>query len=101
MRRSISEDEVAFRGDEVRDRPMGMKCVGLALVALWLVQGTTVRAQYLPSPIGAARLPDPTPVNSQKPQPEDPRFKQLVPGPLTPEMAPPGPAADMNLTKNH
>lgn len=80
---------------------MGKKWVGLALVALWLGQGTAVRAQYLPSPIGAARLPDPAPVTPGPQQPEDPRLKHLIPGPLTPELAPCVPQDDLTLPENH
>src|SRR5436190_1679326 len=59
---------------------------GVALLAAWLSQASGARAQYLPSELGATRMFDPEPVKPTKPLPNN-----LVPGPLTPDLAPPGP----------
>jgi hypothetical protein len=77
---------------------MCKKWIGLALLAVWLGQGSEGRAQYLPTPIGAARMPDPAPVDPHAPKPPD-----LIPGPLTTAVAPPGPKLDdeMSLPANH
>jgi hypothetical protein len=69
----------------------------VAVVAAWLGLGLAARAQYLPSPVGAARMPEPLPCGpSSNPPPP-----KLVPGPISPEAAPPGPADCLSLPANH
>ena len=69
------------------------KCVGVA--AAWLGLGVAVQAQQeIPSPVGAARMIEPLGY-TPKPQPD------LVPGPLTPQVAPPGPPDSLALPSGH
>ena len=70
---------------------MFKKWMGVALLAGWLGQGTGAPAQYLPSSVGAARMPDPLPCPSAASVPN------LVPGPLSPLDAPKGPGDDLTL----
>ncbi len=74
------------------------KWLGLALLGLSLGLGTQAKAQYLPRPVGAARLPDPAPINGQGPPAAVPN---LVEGPITPQLAPPGPGANLTLSEEH
>src|SRR5262245_65059333 len=68
---------------------MFKKCMGVALLVGWLAAPAT--AQYLPSAVGPARMPEPVPCAPTG----------LVPGPITPEMAPPGPPDDLSLPDDH
>jgi hypothetical protein len=70
------------------------KWIGVALLAGWLGHGTAAQAQYLPGPVGAARMPDPLPCPSPASVPN------LVPGPLSPQDAPKGPGDDLSLPGN-
>ncbi len=74
------------------------KWVGMGLLALPLAFGTQAKAQYLPRPVGAARMPEPAPLGAKGP-PAPPL--QLVEGPISPEAAPPGPGLDMSLSEEH
>jgi hypothetical protein len=67
---------------------------GAVLVA-WLGLSLAVQAQQeIPSPVGAARMIEPLGY-CPKPQPS------LIPGPVTPEMAPVGPPDCLNLPAHH
>jgi hypothetical protein len=64
------------------------------LAAGWLGQAGDASAQgVLPSPLGAARIPDPIPCNTPTPD--------LVPGPISPLSAPPGPPTGTDLPADH
>jgi Putative beta barrel porin-7 (BBP7) len=83
---------------EVGEAIMTKWWLSVALIASWLGQAALAPAQYIPSPVGAARMPDPTPLApsiSGKPQPP------LVDGPITPMQAPPGPPSALSLPANH
>jgi hypothetical protein len=68
----------------------------VAVFAAWLGLATMAPAQEgYPSPVGAARLPEP--LNYTPNQPPTP----LVPGPLNPLMAPAGPPPSLNLPAGH
>src|SRR5262249_43074988 len=67
------------------------KWMGVALLAGWLGLTAQARAQYLPSPVGAARIPEPLPCGPTAPVPN------LVPGPLNPLDAPKGPPDCLSL----
>jgi hypothetical protein len=71
------------------------KWLRLALLALVSSLAMRAEAQYLPRPVGATRLPEPAPINSQSPPPN------LIEGPLTPQLAPPGPCPDLSLSEEH
>jgi hypothetical protein len=64
---------------------------GVVLLAGWLGQAGTAGAQYLPTPYGAARYPEPVPC----PTPN------LVEGPISPQGAPPGPPCGVDLPADH
>ncbi|MGL6097418.1 MAG: hypothetical protein ACRC7O_16675, partial [Fimbriiglobus sp.] len=67
----------------------------LAVVAAWLGVGVTVHAQgFTAGPHGAARMPEPLRY-SPGPAPD------LVPGPLTPQIAPVGPPPELSLPASH
>jgi hypothetical protein len=73
---------------------------GVALVAAWLGLVPMATAQsccggLTPSPVGAARMPEPQPCGPTPPAPN------LIPGPLSPELAPPGPPDCLSLPANH
>ena len=69
------------------------KCVAVA--AAWLGLGVAGQAQQeIPSPVGAARMIEPLGYKAE-PQPA------LVPGPLTPQVAPPGPPDCLALPASH
>lgn len=71
------------------------KWLGAVLLAGWLAPSQGA-AQYLPSAVGAARMPEPLPVGAcPSPTPN------LVPGPISPLAAPPGPKEDLSLPANH
>jgi hypothetical protein len=75
--------------------------MGAAVVAGWLGLGTAAHAQYLPSPVGAARImPEPLPCGPGGGPPPAPA-PNLVPGPLNPAEAPPGPCNDLSLPADH
>jgi hypothetical protein len=65
--------------------------MGVALVAGWLGLAGSAKAQYMPSPVGAARMPEPLPCGPSGPPPN------LVPGPISPLAAPPGPPDPFSL----
>ncbi|MFO0842496.1 MAG: hypothetical protein U0797_08890 [Gemmataceae bacterium] len=68
----------------------------VAVFAAWLGLGAAALAQEgFPSPVGAARLPEP--LHYQPNQPPTP----MVPGPLNPLMAPAGPPESLNLPAGH
>lgn len=71
---------------------------GVALLAASLVLGAGPAAQYQPTPLGAARMPEPTPVAPSQALSQTP---SLIPGPITPLDAPPGPPATLSLPSNH
>jgi hypothetical protein len=70
--------------------------------ACWCLN-MSAQAQYLPtypSPVGAARMPEPIPCGpaANGPQPPEPN---LVPGPISPLAAPMGPPNDLSLPYDH
>jgi hypothetical protein len=70
---------------------------GVALLATWLVlSGAALAQQYTPTPVGAARIVEPLGCPSGEPPPPP-----LVPGPITPQMAPPGPPDCLSLPAGH
>jgi hypothetical protein len=71
--------------------------MGAAAVAGWLGLTAAAPAQYLPSPVGAARImPEPLPCGAP-PAPTP----NLVPGPISNAAAPPGPCDQLSLPANH
>ncbi len=75
--------------------------MGAAVVAGWLGLGAAAPAQYLPSPVGAARImPEPLPCGPAGGPPPAPA-PNLVPGPINPADAPPGPCDQLSLPANH
>ncbi|NBO91438.1 MAG: hypothetical protein EBV06_03845 [Planctomycetia bacterium] len=67
----------------------------MAVVAAWLGVGVAVHAQgFTAGPYGAARMPEPLRYNPG-PTPD------LVPGPLTPQIAPMGPPSELSLPASH
>jgi hypothetical protein len=75
--------------------------MGAAAVAGWLGLGAASYAQYMPSPVGAARvMPEPLPCGPGGGPPPAPA-PNLVPGPLNPADAPPGPPDPLSLPANH
>ncbi len=69
----------------------------VAVFAAWLGLGTQALAQEgFPSPVGAARLPEPINYIPDQPVPTN-----MVPGPVNPLMAPVGPPPSLNLPVNH
>ncbi len=66
--------------------------MGLAVVA-GLVGQAAAQPPYQPSPVGAARMPEPIPCAGPTPN--------LVPGPLSPSLAPPGPPDCLRLSRDH
>ncbi len=86
---------VPYRGVLLGEANMRMRWTwGVALVAGLVGQGGTALAQYVPSPVGATRIPEPLPCNPG-PQPN------LIPGPISPLAAPPGPGDQFSLTNQH
>ncbi len=71
---------------------MFKKWMGLALLAGWLGQGTVATAQYLPGMPAPAAMPEPLPCPPTNPLPTN-----LVPGPISPLVAPKGPGDDLSL----
>jgi hypothetical protein len=63
--------------------------MGVALLACWLGLAAAAPAQYLPNQGGPPRMPEPVP--SYKPP------ANLVPGPISPDAAPPGPPDSLSL----
>lgn len=86
---------------------MFKKWMGVALLAGWLVQGTVVLAQDLPA-CGPPRIPEPLPcpppaVPGKLPPYSKPTLnagKDLVPGPISPLVAPRGPGEDASLPED-
>jgi hypothetical protein len=72
--------------------------MGVVLVAAGLALGAPARAQYLPSQVGAARMPEPIPCGPTPPPPAQPN---LIPGPLNPQIAPMGPPDCVDLPWDH
>jgi hypothetical protein len=71
----------------------------VAVLAAWLALGVSVQAQTSnPTPVGAARMIEPIGYNPnyQPPPPPD-----LVPGPITPLVAPAGPPESLWLRASH
>jgi hypothetical protein len=66
--------------------------MGVALIAGCLAPGSVLAQPYAPSPVGAARMPEPIPC---APVPN------VVPGPLTAAQAPPGPPDCLSLPEGH
>jgi hypothetical protein len=64
---------------------------GVALLVSWLNQTGTAAAQHIPTPYGAARIPEPVPC----PTPN------LIEGPIGPLGAPPGPPLGVDLPADH
>ncbi len=77
---------------------MARRWMGMALVAAGLAVGAPARGQppYLPSPVGAARMPEPLPCGpaASVPQPQP----NLIPGPINPDVAPMGPPDCLSLS---
>jgi hypothetical protein len=68
--------------------------VSVALLAAWLGQAGTATAQSIPTPYGAARIPTSEPIPcGQTPN--------LVPGPISPLGAPPGPPPGYDYPADH
>jgi hypothetical protein len=68
---------------------------GLALVAAWLWLVAVGQAE--PSlPVGAAQMPEPVPTDAPPKA-----MPNLVPGPISPYAAPPGPGDDLSLPAGH
>jgi hypothetical protein len=59
---------------------------GALIAAMWGV-GAPAPAQYMPTQVGAARMCEPIPCGPSTCSPN------LVPGPISPQAAPPGPPA--------
>ncbi|HEY7309225.1 MAG TPA: hypothetical protein VH643_07720 [Gemmataceae bacterium] len=76
---------------------------GVALVAACWCLHLPAQAQMggtYPSPVGAARMPEPIPCNpSQGPPP--PQMPNLIPGPIGPQAAPMGPPDCLSLPADH
>jgi hypothetical protein len=68
-----------------------------AALAAWLGLNGSGQAQQpaVPSPVGAARMPEPIPTGPTKPVPD------LVPGPISPLVAPKGPGPELDLPAGH
>lgn len=77
---------------------MVRRWMGVALVAAGLTLSAPARAQYLPSQVGAARMPEPIPCGPTPPPPPQPN---LIPGPLNPDIAPMGPPDCVDLPWDH
>jgi hypothetical protein len=71
---------------------------GAFVAWLGLVVAARAQSPVIPCPVGAARMPEPTPIGAA---PDKTPLPNLVPGPITPEMAPPGPPCEMDLPGNH
>jgi hypothetical protein len=69
----------------------------VALLAAWLGHSATVSAQggLMPTPYGAARIPEPLPCGPTCPTPD------LVPGPIDPSALPPVPCQGTDLPAGH
>jgi hypothetical protein len=74
---------------------------GLALVAAYLCLNVPSQAQEgtYPSPVGAARMPQPIPC-APSPTPPGPT-PNLIPGPISPQAAPMGPPNCLDLPYDH
>jgi hypothetical protein len=67
-----------------------------AIIAAWLTMTCVAQAQPgYPSPVGATRTLDPSHHVPTHPLPD------LVPGPMTPDIAPKGPPPELSLPANH
>src|SRR5262245_41285015 len=75
---------------------MFKKWMGAAVLLGWSGGASFAPAQYLPSPVGAARIPAPVPLGGCNEPPPN-----LVPGPISPLAAPPGPPSDLSLPSEH
>jgi hypothetical protein len=71
--------------------------MGVALMAAGLAVAAPAQAQYMPVPVGAARMPEPLPTGPSSCNPPP----NLIPGPVSPEAAPMGPPNDLSLPCNH
>lgn len=65
--------------------------------ASWAVTQSSAQS-YQPSPLGALRMPDPTPT---APSMSGEHVPDLIPGPITAAQAPPGPPSALSLPENH
>jgi hypothetical protein len=74
---------------------------GLALVAAcwWLSVPAQAQDGTYPSPVGAARMPEPIPC-TPSPTPPAPQ-PNLIPGPISPQAAPMGPPDSLSLPYDH
>ena len=74
---------------------------GLALAAACWFLHVPAKAQVgtYPSPVGAARMPEPIPCTPSPTPPKPP--PNLVPGPISPQAAPMGPPNDLSLPYDH
>jgi hypothetical protein len=70
--------------------------MGVALVAAGLAMAAPARAQYMPVPVGAARMPEPQPAGPSCDPPPN-----LIPGPISPTTAPMGPPDNLSLPCDH
>jgi hypothetical protein len=71
--------------------------MGVALMAAGLAVSAPARAQHVPLPIGAARMPEPAPDGPSCNTPEP----NLIPGPISPMAAPMGPPDCLSLPADH
>ncbi len=79
--------------ESMGDAIMNRWWMGVTLLAVgWLPHLAWGQATVLPSPVGAARIPEPDPEYVPPP---------LIQGPLRPELAPPGPSDELSLPMNH
>jgi hypothetical protein len=78
--------------------------MGVALVAAYWCLNVPAQAQGIsstyPSPVGAARMPEPIPCGPSFGPPPPPQ-PNLVPGPISPQAAPPGPPDCLSLPFDH
>jgi hypothetical protein len=74
----------------------------LALVAAyWCLYGPAqAQVGTYPSPVGAARMPEPIPCSPSE-APPPPPLPNLVPGPISPQAAPMGPPDSLSLPYDH
>ena len=73
---------------------MKRRWLGAALLAAGVAAGTAHgQAPYMPTPVGAARIPEPYPITEPLPP--------MMPGPLNPYTLPPGPPDSLALPAGH
>lgn len=82
---------------------MVRRWMGVALVAAGLALGSAVRAQAPPTPVpvGAGQMPAPLPVAPCGPAAGQAPQREMIPGPLNPQIAPMGPPDPLSLSADH